>query len=244
MAAVRKAVAERVAANAKTEAELGCAPRRYHARMAADARLAATQFHAPRLTTSTGAAVAQLSRQYEVDAAHAKVAAAAVAEEMARAAVEMAKAVKEYEAVKAAEAAKRAEAAAEAAAAEATANLVVGAAEPSFTTTVGTTPRRSARASRAATPVSVAVQAAAAPASAAAKAKAAPVVDVAAETPRQRDRRAATPKASGTKSTPKVAAQQDGATPKPSATPKPLATPRRSARVADTTTSRVLRSRA
>ena len=237
MAAVRAAVAERVAANTKTEAELGCAPRRYHALMAADARLAATQFHAPRLTTSTGAAVAQLSRQYEVDAAHAKVAAAAVAEEMARAAAEMAKAVKEYEAVKAAEAAKRAEAAAEAAAAEATANVAVDAAEPS-----STTPRRSARASRAATPASVAVQAAAAPASAAAKAKAAPVVDVAAETPRQRDRRAATPKASGTKSTPKVAAQQDGATPKPSATPKPLATPRRSARVADTTTSRVLRS--
>ena len=118
MAAVRKAVAERVSANAKTKAELGCTPRRYHARMAADARLATTQFHAPRLTTGTGAAVVQLARQYEVDAAHAKVVAAAVAEEMASAAAEMAKAVKEYETAKAAEEAKRAEAEGAVAAAE------------------------------------------------------------------------------------------------------------------------------
>ena len=185
-----------MAPKSEAELELGCAPRRYHARMAAEERLVATQFHAPRTTAGTGAAAVQLVEQYVVDKALAQVAAAKVAEEMARAAEEMVRAAQEFETAKAAEEAKRAEAVAAKAAAVAAAVAAAAAeaaVEPSCNSAVDTTPRRSARGGRGATPASVAAQPAAANVSVAAKAKTVPVTDVAVGTPRQRVTHAATP---------------------------------------------------
>ena len=72
----------------KTGSELQ--PRRYHARMAAEARLMATQFQSPSRTGGSAAAVAEVANQYLVGKGFAE---AMSAEEKAKAAVETKKAM-------------------------------------------------------------------------------------------------------------------------------------------------------
>jgi hypothetical protein len=72
----------------KTGSELQ--PRRYHARMAAEARLMATQFQSPSRTGGSAAALAEVANQYLVGKGFAE---AMSAEEKAKAAVETKKAM-------------------------------------------------------------------------------------------------------------------------------------------------------